>query len=208
MHTHGSTSELVETLEETKRTLNHRLRRNKRAPFERRDERPKKPREVYPPILDITHFPFFLNFLEFYDPVANPKDEPMWAADRVVVPTPSLQLPMILQLEEIIYASVRVMCSCWENPQISPRSQSNRANGKNWLIKSFQTSSQDTWSRDDNTVSCPHGFIFGISHGIIEFEKVKKEWEVGDIEDRGRLIEIMDNVLGKTLNFAKSAVYL
>ncbi|GJW27271.1 hypothetical protein Tco_0041082 [Tanacetum coccineum] len=39
-------------------------------------------------------------------------------------------------------ASVRVSCSCWENAWISPRSRSNRAGGKNWLIKAVRSSSQ------------------------------------------------------------------
>ncbi|GJW92476.1 hypothetical protein Tco_0170029 [Tanacetum coccineum] len=89
MHTHASNSELFEALEEPERTLNHRLRRrNRRVPFEQRDERPKNPREVYPPVIDIAYFPHFLNLFEIHDPMDNPNDEPMWAADRVVAPTP------------------------------------------------------------------------------------------------------------------------
>nr|GEX55010.1 reverse transcriptase domain-containing protein [Tanacetum cinerariifolium] len=57
--------------------------RNKRVPFERRDERPEHPRIIYPPILDINYFCHFLNILENYNPM---DDEPMWAADRVVAP--------------------------------------------------------------------------------------------------------------------------
>ncbi|GJT09361.1 reverse transcriptase domain-containing protein [Tanacetum coccineum] len=89
MHTRASTSELVEPLAEPERTLNRRLCRNEIVSFEQRNKRPGNPREVYPPILDITHFPFFLNFLKFHDLMANPDDEPMWAADRVVTPTPA-----------------------------------------------------------------------------------------------------------------------
>ncbi|GKC62727.1 hypothetical protein Tco_1095325 [Tanacetum coccineum] len=88
MHTRASTSKLLEPLEEPARTLNHRLR----VPFERRDERLENPREVYPHILDVTHFPFFLNFLEFLEPMANPDDERMWAADRVVALTLGLTI--------------------------------------------------------------------------------------------------------------------
>ncbi|GKB23042.1 reverse transcriptase domain-containing protein [Tanacetum coccineum] len=98
MHTCASNYELVEPLEEPERTLNRRhRRRNKRVPFERRDKQPENPREVYPPILDMTHFPFFLNFLEFHDCMANPDDEPMWATDRVVAPTPgpAITIPAI-----------------------------------------------------------------------------------------------------------------
>ncbi|GKE30785.1 hypothetical protein Tco_1446169 [Tanacetum coccineum] len=46
MHTRAFTSELVEQLEEPERTLNRRLRRNKRVSFEQRDERPENPREA------------------------------------------------------------------------------------------------------------------------------------------------------------------
>ncbi|GJS65734.1 hypothetical protein Tco_0680298 [Tanacetum coccineum] len=84
-----STSTIVEPLEEPKRTLNHRLHQNKKVLFKRREEGPENPREASPPILDITHFPLFLKYLEFHDPMANPDDEPMWAADHVVVPTPA-----------------------------------------------------------------------------------------------------------------------
>ncbi|GJV14251.1 hypothetical protein Tco_1359574 [Tanacetum coccineum] len=86
MHTRASNFELFEPLEEPERTLNRRLRRrNRRVPFEQRDERPKYPREVYPPILDIS---YFINLFEIHDPMANLDDEPMWATDRVVAPTP------------------------------------------------------------------------------------------------------------------------
>ncbi|GJQ99848.1 reverse transcriptase domain-containing protein [Tanacetum coccineum] len=86
MHTRAFNSELVEPLSEPERTVNHRLRRrNNRVPFERRDERPTQPRIVYLPILDINYFHHFLNILENYNLI---DDEPMWAADRVVAPTP------------------------------------------------------------------------------------------------------------------------
>ncbi|GKA27909.1 hypothetical protein Tco_0714077, partial [Tanacetum coccineum] len=85
MHTRASNSELVEPLPEPERTLNRRLRRrNKRVPFEQRNNPPQHPRIVYPPILDINYFRHFLDILRNYDPM---DDEPMWAADRVVAPT-------------------------------------------------------------------------------------------------------------------------
>nr|GEY83704.1 reverse transcriptase domain-containing protein [Tanacetum cinerariifolium] len=85
MHTRASNSELVEPLSEPERTLNRRLhRRNRRVPFEQRDERPARPRIVYLPILDISYFRRFLDILENYNPM---DDEPMWAADRVVAST-------------------------------------------------------------------------------------------------------------------------
>ncbi|GJU17558.1 reverse transcriptase domain-containing protein [Tanacetum coccineum] len=86
MHTCASNSELVEPLPEPECTLNRRLRlRNKRVPFKRRDERPTQPRIVYLPILDINYFRNFFDILENYNPM---DDEPMWAADHVVAPTP------------------------------------------------------------------------------------------------------------------------
>ncbi|GKC31647.1 reverse transcriptase domain-containing protein [Tanacetum coccineum] len=86
MHTRASNSELVELLPEPERTLNRRLhRRNRRVPFEQRNERPEQPRVVYPPILDINYFRHFFDILKNYNPM---DDEPMWAADRVVALTP------------------------------------------------------------------------------------------------------------------------
>ncbi|GKE54501.1 hypothetical protein Tco_1489657 [Tanacetum coccineum] len=86
MHTRASNSELVEPLSEPERTLNRRLRRrNRRVPFERRNERPEQPRVIYLPIHDINYFRHFLNILENYNLM---DDEAMWAADRVVALTP------------------------------------------------------------------------------------------------------------------------
>ncbi|GJS39490.1 hypothetical protein Tco_0564533 [Tanacetum coccineum] len=86
MHTRASNSELVESLPEPERILNRRRRRrNKRVSFDQRNNPPKNPRIVYPPILNINHFRHFLDTLENIFPM---DDEPMWAADRVVAPTP------------------------------------------------------------------------------------------------------------------------
>ncbi|GJZ50183.1 hypothetical protein Tco_0604373 [Tanacetum coccineum] len=46
---------------------------------------PQHPRIVYPSILNSNYFCHFLDILRNYDPM---DDEPMWAADRVVAPTP------------------------------------------------------------------------------------------------------------------------
>ncbi|GJZ37425.1 reverse transcriptase domain-containing protein [Tanacetum coccineum] len=87
MHTRTSKSELVEPLLEPERTLNRRRhRRNRRVPFDQRNNPPKNPRIFYPPILDINHFCHFLVTLKNLYPM---DDEPMWASDRVVAPTPS-----------------------------------------------------------------------------------------------------------------------
>ncbi|GJU27223.1 reverse transcriptase domain-containing protein, partial [Tanacetum coccineum] len=86
MHTRASNSKLVEPSLEPKRTLNRRRRRrNKRVPFNQRNNPPKNPRIVHPPILDINHFHHFLVTLENLFPM---DDEPMWATDHVVAPTP------------------------------------------------------------------------------------------------------------------------
>ncbi|GJT84835.1 reverse transcriptase domain-containing protein [Tanacetum coccineum] len=87
MHTRASNSELVEPLLKPERTLNRRRhRRNRRVPFNQRNNPPKNLRIVYPPILDINHFRHFLVTLENLFPM---DDEPMWAVDHVVAPTPS-----------------------------------------------------------------------------------------------------------------------
>ncbi|GKE39754.1 hypothetical protein Tco_1463159 [Tanacetum coccineum] len=86
MHTRTSNSELVEPLPEPERTLNRRLRRrNRRVLFDQRNNPPQHPRIVYPPILNINYFRHFLDILRNYDPI---DDEPMWATDHVVTPTP------------------------------------------------------------------------------------------------------------------------
>ncbi|GJT87184.1 hypothetical protein Tco_1068901 [Tanacetum coccineum] len=85
MHTRASNSELVEPLPEPERTLNRRFhRRNRRVPYDQRNNPPQHPRIIYPPILNINYFRHFLDILRNYDPM---DDEPMWAADRVVAPT-------------------------------------------------------------------------------------------------------------------------
>ncbi|GKA69512.1 hypothetical protein Tco_0775576 [Tanacetum coccineum] len=85
MHTRASNSELVEPLPKPERTLNRRLRRrNRRVPFEQRNEPLAQPRVVYVPILDINYFRHFLDILENYNPM---NDEPVWDADCVVAPT-------------------------------------------------------------------------------------------------------------------------
>ncbi|GKA22416.1 reverse transcriptase domain-containing protein [Tanacetum coccineum] len=85
MHTRASNSELVEPLPEPECTLNRRLRRrNRRVPFNQRNNPPQNPRIVYPPILNINYFHHFLVILENFYLM---DDEPMCAADRVVALT-------------------------------------------------------------------------------------------------------------------------
>ncbi|GJW30402.1 hypothetical protein Tco_0047277 [Tanacetum coccineum] len=98
MHTRASNSELVEPLSKPKHTLNRRLRqRNRRVPFERRDERPAQPRIVYLPILDINYFRYFLDFLENYNLM---DDEPMWDADCVVALTSGSTITILETVNE------------------------------------------------------------------------------------------------------------
>ncbi|GKA69385.1 hypothetical protein Tco_0775449, partial [Tanacetum coccineum] len=86
IHTRASNSELVEPLPEPECTLNRRLRRrNRRVPYDQRNNLPQNPRIVYPPILNINYFRNFLDILRNYDPM---DDEPMWAVDHVVAPNP------------------------------------------------------------------------------------------------------------------------
>ncbi|GJU14790.1 hypothetical protein Tco_1142756 [Tanacetum coccineum] len=86
MYTHASNSELVDPLPELERTLNRRLRRrNRRVPFEQRNNPPQHLRILYPPILDLNYFLYFLEIFQNYDPI---DDEPMWVADRVIALTP------------------------------------------------------------------------------------------------------------------------
>ncbi|GJZ83359.1 reverse transcriptase domain-containing protein [Tanacetum coccineum] len=90
MHTRASNSELVEPLLEPERTLNRRLhQRNKRVPYDQRNNPPQHPRIVYPRILNINYFCHFLDILQNYNPM---DDEPMWAAGRVVALTPGFAI--------------------------------------------------------------------------------------------------------------------
>ncbi|GKD85019.1 hypothetical protein Tco_1356173 [Tanacetum coccineum] len=96
MHTRASNYELVEPLPELERTLNQRLRRrNRRVPYDQRNNPPQHSRIVYPPVLNINYFCHFLDILRNYDPM---DDEPMWAADHVValtlVPQSLFQKPL------------------------------------------------------------------------------------------------------------------
>ncbi|GJS38056.1 hypothetical protein Tco_0536438 [Tanacetum coccineum] len=84
MHTRASNFE---------RTLNRRLRRqNRRVPYDQRNNPPQHPRIVYPSILDINYFRHFLDILRNYDPI---DDEPMWAVDHVVAPTPGSAITIL-----------------------------------------------------------------------------------------------------------------
>nr|GEW70741.1 reverse transcriptase domain-containing protein [Tanacetum cinerariifolium]GEX84303.1 reverse transcriptase domain-containing protein [Tanacetum cinerariifolium] len=85
MYTHASNSELVEPLPKPERTLNRRLhRRNRRVPFDQRNNLPQQLRIIYPPFLNVNYFRHFIGILRNYDPM---DDEPVWAADHVVAPT-------------------------------------------------------------------------------------------------------------------------
>ncbi|GKE45170.1 hypothetical protein Tco_1472454 [Tanacetum coccineum] len=98
MHIRASNSEFVKPLPEPERTLNRRLcRRNRRVPFNQRNNPPQNPRVVYPPILDINHFHHFLVILENLYPI---DDEPMWAADHVVAPTPGSGITILETVNE------------------------------------------------------------------------------------------------------------
>ncbi|GKD72238.1 reverse transcriptase domain-containing protein [Tanacetum coccineum] len=98
MHTRASNSELFKHLPEPERTLNRRLRRrNRRFPFEQRNNPPQQPRVVYAPILDINYFRHFLVTLQNLNPM---DDEPMWASDRVVAPTPGSAITILKTANE------------------------------------------------------------------------------------------------------------
>ncbi|GJX81390.1 hypothetical protein Tco_0330871 [Tanacetum coccineum] len=100
MHIRASNSELVKPLLKPERTLNRRRRRrNRRVPFDQRNNPHKNPIIVYPPIPDINHIRHFLVTLENLYPM---DDEPMWAADHGVAPTPGLQ-SLFLKLLTIAY---------------------------------------------------------------------------------------------------------
>nr|GEY84554.1 hypothetical protein [Tanacetum cinerariifolium] len=101
MHTRASSSELVEPLPELERTLNRRLRRrNRRVPFDQRNNPPQHPRIVHLPILNINYFCYFLDILQNYDPM---DDEPMWVTDRVVSSTLGFEITILEIADEFAF---------------------------------------------------------------------------------------------------------
>ncbi|GKB89222.1 reverse transcriptase domain-containing protein [Tanacetum coccineum] len=80
MHTRASNSKLVEPLPE----LNTSSTKHESS-IQTKNEPPTQPKVVYALILDINYFHHFLDIFENYNPM---DDEPLWAADRVVAPTP------------------------------------------------------------------------------------------------------------------------
>ncbi|GJR15914.1 reverse transcriptase domain-containing protein [Tanacetum coccineum] len=99
MHLRASNSEVVEPLPEPNRTLHQRLHRsNTRVPFEQRNKPPAQLKVVYAPILNINYFRYFLDILENYNPM---DDETMWAADRVVAPTPGSAITILETANEL-----------------------------------------------------------------------------------------------------------
>nr|GEW12265.1 reverse transcriptase domain-containing protein [Tanacetum cinerariifolium] len=93
MHTRASISKLFEPLPEHECTPNRRIRRrNRRVPYDQRNNPPQHSRIVCPSILDVNYFRHFLDILRNYDPM---DDEPMWAADRVIAPTPGFAITIL-----------------------------------------------------------------------------------------------------------------
>nr|GEV64167.1 reverse transcriptase domain-containing protein [Tanacetum cinerariifolium] len=98
MHTRASNSELVKPLPEPEPTLNRRLhRQNRKVLYDQRNNPPQQRRIVYPPILNINYFRHFLDILRNYDLM---DDEPIWAADRVVTPTPGSAITILKTAKE------------------------------------------------------------------------------------------------------------
>ncbi|GJV22452.1 hypothetical protein Tco_1371472 [Tanacetum coccineum] len=123
MHTRASNSELVEPLPEPERTLNRRLcRRNRRVPYDQRNNPPQNPRIVYPLILNINDFRQFLDILQNYDPM---DDEPMWAADHVVAPT--LGSAITNRKNLLLKQSGRPSGSLPSNTQPNPKGHNSKA---------------------------------------------------------------------------------
>ncbi|GKA29802.1 reverse transcriptase domain-containing protein [Tanacetum coccineum] len=101
MHTRASNSELVEPLLEPERTLNRRSsRRNRRVPFNQRNNPPKNPIIFYPPILDINHFHHFMVTLENLFPM---DDQPMLSLQHLVLQSLFLkpQMNLLSKLDEL-----------------------------------------------------------------------------------------------------------
>ncbi|GJY49170.1 reverse transcriptase domain-containing protein [Tanacetum coccineum] len=130
MHTRASNSKLVEPLLETKRTLNpRRHRQNRRVPFDQRNNPSKTPRIVYSLILDINHLRHFLVTLENLYPM---DDEPMWAADCAVAPTPGsvITIPKTANgfaIKDLLTSICRSPGSLPSNTQPNPKGHNSKA---------------------------------------------------------------------------------
>lgn len=88
MVTRSSNEELASPLSEPERTINQRRKRNKRVPFSQKDLRPETPKEIVPSVDDLSLYRFFINFIKLHDPMDETDNEPMWANERNVAPTP------------------------------------------------------------------------------------------------------------------------
>ncbi|GJV53301.1 hypothetical protein Tco_1449042 [Tanacetum coccineum] len=144
MHTRASNSELVEPLPEPERTLNRRIRRrNRRVPFEQRNEPPAQPKVVHAPILDIKYFCHFLDILENYNPM---DDEPLWAADRVVAPTPgsTITIPETANefaIKESWLRMKAMLRNCHgHNLSVTPRQGGNARRKQEWISSQHMVS--------------------------------------------------------------------
>ena len=88
MVTRSSNEELASPLPEPERTINQRRRRNKRVPISQKDLRPETPKEIVPSVDNLSLYRFFINFIHLHDPMDETDNEPMWANERTVAPTP------------------------------------------------------------------------------------------------------------------------
>ncbi|GJS31905.1 hypothetical protein Tco_0492525 [Tanacetum coccineum] len=140
MHTRASNSELVESLPEPERTLNRRLRRrNRRVPYDQRNNPPKHPRIVYSLVLNINYFRHFLDILRNYDPM---DDEPMWAVDHVVAPTPSSAITIPKTVNEF---AIKAISQCFRQRNIHRSQNSTQTVAKNHQasIQNLETNSTE-----------------------------------------------------------------
>ncbi|GJU84325.1 hypothetical protein Tco_1291871 [Tanacetum coccineum] len=135
MHTRASNSELVEPLPELERTLNQKLhRRNRRVPFEQRNDPPQHPRVVYPPILDINYFRYFLITLQNLYPM---DDESMWATDRVIAPTPALFDRLLGEIRALSQHEDECLTDTWLHRKEMLRNYHGHNLSKGNIIKIF-----------------------------------------------------------------------
>ncbi|GJZ92924.1 reverse transcriptase domain-containing protein [Tanacetum coccineum] len=168
MHTRASNSELVELLPEPERTLNRRLRRrNRRVPFEQRNNPPQKPRVVYAPILDINYFCHFLVTLQNLNPM---DDEPMWAADRVVAPTPGSAITIPETANEFAIKDSSGKTSTVEKPS----SSGNISSGKLSLTVEYTSLAVGKYSSTKNMLVEVGKFTFLADLVILEMEEDSK----------------------------------
>ncbi|GJT73088.1 hypothetical protein Tco_1032374 [Tanacetum coccineum] len=133
------------------------LLKNRRVPFEQRNNPPQHPRSVYPPISDINYFRHFVELLNriIMD------DQPMWAADLVVAPTPGSAITLPATANEFSIKG-KTLTDAWLRMKEMLRNCHGHNLPKGGIIKIFYHSLSETTQEVLNAVA--GGIFFYKTH--------------------------------------------